>query len=80
MRNLWVTKIGFGDKGVIVEPIKQLLTKGGNHIYLRIVDMSVNKAWHDKLVLIIVNLYGRFALLCATTSISRHNHIFTAIV
>ena len=47
MRNLWITKIGFGDKGVIVEPIKQLLTKGGNHIYLRIMHMSVNKAWHD---------------------------------
>ena len=35
--------------------------------------MGVNKAWHDKLILAIMNLYWRLTLLATGVAVLRHH-------
>ena len=43
-----ILKLGFGGKGVLIQPFQQLLTIGGNHPRLGIVDVGINKPRHDQ--------------------------------
>ena len=40
----------FGNEGVVVEPVDQLLAVGGNHLGLGVVHVAVDEAGHDDAV------------------------------